>query len=409
MPAALALRCSLFYIDRIYKVGLLNDADSEQLFLNEVIGKGQGFHQHFKDNSAEIMKKCGGLPLAIVRAAMLAQRQPVHEWKRIGLKSLVSSSDENYMLHRLNHSYNDLPNVLKTCMLYLSIFPEYYEIDVERPMRLWIAEGFIIQETDKTLEEKARSYLDQLISRNMVMPLHLTHYGIPKGCTVHPVIHDFIVYKSREENFIATVNDGYQDFASTGTIHRLSLQSSSKKDQNMSQHTSMDLSNVRSIIVVGQASTTPHLTALRLVRVLDLEGCEGMAVCLDGLDRLLHLRYLSLRGTNVRKLPDTIGQLRCLQTLDVRSTNVKELPPSIVMLEKLMHLLCGSAKLPQGISEMKALQTLSCAIITKSSKSIRDLSELVELRELELFCDFTQKNAPGREASHFQSWWIWAS
>ena len=66
--------------------------------MNEVL---KGFHQHFKDNSAEIMKKCGGLPLAIVRAAMLAQHQSVHEWKKIELKSLVSSSDENYMWQRL--------------------------------------------------------------------------------------------------------------------------------------------------------------------------------------------------------------------------------------------------------------------------------------------------------------------
>jgi Leucine-rich repeat (LRR) protein len=95
------------------------------------------------------------------------------------------------------------------------------------------------------------------------------------------------------------------------------------------------------------------LTDLRVLRVLDLEGCEGTAVFLDVLHKLQLLKYLSLRSTNISKLPNTIGQLRYMQTLDVRSTNVKELPPSIVTLEKLMHLLCGSAKLPQGISEMK--------------------------------------------------------
>jgi hypothetical protein len=41
---------------------------------------------------------------------------------------------------------------------------------------------------------------------------------------VHPVIHDFIVYKSIEEKFVALVNDEHQDIANTyGTIRRLSL------------------------------------------------------------------------------------------------------------------------------------------------------------------------------------------
>jgi hypothetical protein len=75
----------------------------------------------------------------------------------------------------------------------------------------------------------------------------------------------------------------------------------------MSQNTSMDLSHVRSIFVIGQASTAPHLTGLKLVRVLDLEGCDGTTVSLDDLHKLQILRYLSLRGTTVSKLPETIG------------------------------------------------------------------------------------------------------
>jgi len=123
---------------------------------------------------------------------------------------------------------------------------------------------------------------------------------------------------------------------------------------------------------------------------LDLEGCDS-SVCLDGLHKLQLLKYLSLRGTDVSELPETIGELSCLQTLDVRSTNVTMLPRSIVSLEKLMHLLCGSAMLPRGIAKIKALQTLSCAIVMNSSYSIiKELSKLKHLRELELFYDFTE-------------------
>ena len=146
-------------------------------------------------------------------------------------------------------------------MLYLSIFPEHYKVDVERLMRLWIAEGFVNNASYRTLEKTALSYLDGLISRNMVLPLHVNHHGIPKCCMVHPVIHDFIVHKSREENFIAVVNDQHQHIANKyHTICRLSLQSSSNKDRNMPPN---NLSHFRSIIVTGPASTAPLLTGLR--------------------------------------------------------------------------------------------------------------------------------------------------
>jgi hypothetical protein len=396
---ALALWCSVGSSNCIYKIGLLSDADSEQLFVNEVFGKGQGFHQHFNSNSAEMsMKKCGGLPLG-VRAATIAQHQSVHEWKRIGLKSLASSSDESYLWQRLNLTYNDLPNFLKTCMLYLSIFPEYHEVDVERLMRLWIAKGFVIQEIYRPMVETARSYLDGLISRNMVLPLHVNHHGIPKYCMVHPVIHDFIVHKSREDKFTAIKNDQHQGIANYGTIRWLSVQSNSKEDQKLAQNSSTDISHLCAIIVFGQASAAPQLIDPTVLRVLDLEGCEDTDIFLEVLHKLQLLKYLNLRGTNVSELPDTIGQLCFLQTLDVRSTNIKKLPPSIVMLKKLMHLLCGSTKLPPGFSEMKELQTLLCVITTESSTSIRDLSELVDLRELELFCDFIQMPQDGKQAT----------
>lgn len=132
-----------------------------------------------------------------------------------------------------------------------------------------------------------------------------------------------------------------------------------------------------------------------MVRVLDLEGCNG-PVCLDGLCKLVLLRYLSLKGTDTSELPPTIGDLRCLETLDVRSTKVEVLPPSIVRLEKLMHLLAGNAKLPGGMDKMKAMRSLSCASTTKSSANVvEEFSKHDNLRELELYYYATE--APGNE------------
>ncbi|XP_062198114.1 disease resistance protein Pik-2-like [Phragmites australis] len=383
----------------VHKVGLLSDADAKELFLKKAFGNGHGCPQHLEDVFAQVMRRCGGLPLAVVsRAGMLAHKQSRNEWERLELDSLCSSHPDGSdgVKQILNLSYNDLAPHLRTCLLYLSIFPENSEVDTERLVRRWIAEGFIAEARGGSTEETARSYLIELIGRNLVQPLDLNRDGVPRRCRVHPVIHDFIVCKSMEENFSTLVDAQHHNApTSNGTVRRMSLQNSIKQDKSVARNEPTDLSHARSVTVFGQGSGAPRLTDLKVVRVLDLEDCSG-PVCLDGLCDLLLLRYLSLRGTGVSELPEQIGELRCLGTLDVRSTQVKELPRSILRLEKLIHLLAGSAKLPDGIAKMKALQTLSSAGTTNSSVNVNEeISELASLRELELFCDLTEMLGSG--------------
>ena len=380
-----------------HKISLLSDNEAKELFLKKAFSSRNDYPQHLEDVFAKVLRRCGGLPLAVVSiATKLAHKQSRDEWEKHGLNLLYNSRPEGLdgLKQILNLSYNDLQPQLKSCLLYLSIFPENSEIETKRLVRRWIAEGFIAGTGSK--EETAISYLNELIGRNLVQPLDLNHDNIPRRCTVHPVIYDFIVCKSMEDNF-ATLTDAQHVPNNNITVRRLSLnlKSNSKEDQPAARNESTDLSHARSVTVFGHASITPHLTDLKVVRVLDLEGCNG-PVCLDGLCKLVLLKYLSLKGTDVSKLPEGIGDLRCLETLDVRSTKVEELPPSIVRLEKILHLLAGSAKLPGGMDKMKAMQSLSCAGTTKSSANIvEEFSKLDNLKELELYYYATE--TPGNE------------
>ena len=132
----------------VHKIDRLSDADAKKLFLKKAFANEHACPQHLEDVFAQIMKRCCGLPLAVVNiASRLAHKQSRDEWEKLGLNSLCSyhSDGSDGLKQILNLSYHDLSPHLRTCLLYLSIFPENFEVDTERLVRRWIAEGFIAE------------------------------------------------------------------------------------------------------------------------------------------------------------------------------------------------------------------------------------------------------------------------
>ncbi|KAK9997024.1 hypothetical protein SO802_021710 [Lithocarpus litseifolius] len=67
--------------------------------------------------------------------------------------------------------YNELPSALKPCFLHLALFPRAYESPKRRLLQLWLAEGFVQLSPDEAsvpIEDKAKIYLEELVSRNMI-------------------------------------------------------------------------------------------------------------------------------------------------------------------------------------------------------------------------------------------------
>ncbi|XP_028098615.1 putative late blight resistance protein homolog R1B-8 [Camellia sinensis] len=152
----------------------------------------------------QIMKKCEGLPLAIVViAGLLAKKKTEEWWKQVsqGVSSYIVS-DPNEYLDTLALSYNHLPRHLKPCFLYLGAFTEDREISVQRLIWLWIAEGFIQKVGQKSLEEVAEDYLMDLIQRNLVIVARKRFDGRIKACRMHDLLRDLCLKKARETNFL---------------------------------------------------------------------------------------------------------------------------------------------------------------------------------------------------------------
>ncbi|CAO2173751.1 unnamed protein product [Urochloa humidicola] len=392
---AVAKACCSSPIDSVFKIPLLNESDSETLFFARTFGSKNDCPSNLMDVSMHILRKCRGLPLAIVNIADGLIDKP-SEWEKYEL-DMQSKLYINGMKEVFDPSYNDIPPHLKTCLLYLTIFPENYEIRRQRLIRRWIAEGFIDEQRGINKEQVATDYFNGLINRNLVQPGQVDYDGNARSCRVHPVMHDFLVCKSMEENFVTLVHPGgLQDHTPyNGAIRWLSVHGKAKENQGREHNESADLSHTRSLSLFGDVSPMPQLKKMEMLRVLDLEDCQSsLDRSLDVLPMLFLLRYLSLRGTDASRLPSAIGALHHLETIDIRRTRIQVLPPSIVQLHKLVYLLAGMISLPRGVGKLKALQTLSYADIKKSDMSaVQELGDLTNLVKLAIFCSQESRNS----------------
>ncbi|RLM70224.1 hypothetical protein C2845_PM17G05700 [Panicum miliaceum] len=196
----------------MYEAQPHGDDDSQRKFFKGLFCSREDCPQDLRKVSSDILKKCGGLPLAIISiAGLLAnRRQTVEVWLNT-LKSISAAVDKDSHIDKMKRilllSYFDLPPHLKSCLLYLSVFPEDYLIDCRELILLWVAERLIPARDSESTEQLGRSYLNYLINRSLVQPVKVGADGATvKECRVHDVILEFIVSKAVENNFVTIWN-----------------------------------------------------------------------------------------------------------------------------------------------------------------------------------------------------------
>nr|ADM65844.1 truncated leaf rust resistance protein Lr10 [Triticum dicoccoides]ADM65845.1 truncated leaf rust resistance protein Lr10 [Triticum dicoccoides]ADM65846.1 truncated leaf rust resistance protein Lr10 [Triticum dicoccoides] len=81
--------------DLVYNIQPLSVADSEKLFLNRVFGHEKEFPPKLKEVSKDILRKCGGLPLAINAISSLLAAEKIEEWDRVGLSNVFAQGEKS--------------------------------------------------------------------------------------------------------------------------------------------------------------------------------------------------------------------------------------------------------------------------------------------------------------------------
>lgn len=85
------------------------------------------------------------------------------------------------MKYILSLSYFDLPLHLRSCLLYLTLFPEDYEIKRKRLVHRWISEGFIRGEDGVDLVELGDMYFHELVNRSLIQPVDIRYNAIKQS------------------------------------------------------------------------------------------------------------------------------------------------------------------------------------------------------------------------------------
>ena len=243
---------------------------------------------------------------------------------------------------RVSHNFASvLPHhMLKTCLLYCSVYPENYPFHMNDLVMRWVAEGFTYK------EDVAKGYLEELCNRGLMLRLYDV-LDMP-NYQMNPMMRNFLRWKSREDNFITCSSDITLAYACR--IHRLCIDDYQVEDGDVEVVDTLlelDWSQIRSLVVFEGAKRYIPFEKLKHVRVLDLQYHQqylefekvrrdyhyvnfefGKALGnhhVKDICGLLRLRHLfGLDGTGINVIAPEIARLHYLETLQIRFTWITE-------------------------------------------------------------------------------------
>jgi hypothetical protein len=149
-------------------------ASRSGLFYTRIFGSEGNFSDPQLDvTSNKMLKKCDGVPLAIITVASLLVGKSKEQWMEVCNSIVFRDRKKNQQVTDtewiLSLSFDDLPAHLRTCLLYLSAFPEDFVIHKGSLIRKWVAEGFVHnKEPGTSLFEVGEEYFNELINRSMI-------------------------------------------------------------------------------------------------------------------------------------------------------------------------------------------------------------------------------------------------
>ncbi|OEL13342.1 putative disease resistance protein RGA1, partial [Dichanthelium oligosanthes] len=219
----------------------------------------------------DIARKLRRSPLAArIVAGQLRQRIDINHWRRTLDRDLLNDT-----LGVLRWSYQQLEEHVRQCFRYCIMFPRRYQLEREKLVHLWMAEGFVESPSGaEDMENIGHDCFDILLSCSFIQPGE--HSIGMQYFTIHDLLHDLL-------------EDWRPDF-------------------NVSRHAGSACYRIEEDFEAGELAnyimsyTTKTMTEkdlelllknLRKLRVVHVY-CEGIKMIPECIGEQKHLRYLGL-------------------------------------------------------------------------------------------------------------------
>ncbi|XP_047947185.1 probable disease resistance protein At1g58602 isoform X2 [Salvia hispanica] len=366
-----------------HEMKALDSDKSWRLFLKTVdkfTSVENKFTKELERKGREMLKKCGGLPLAIIDVGREKAKQRLLgiEWEE-----LFDSIDLCETLKKLEPMYNSLDGQLKSCFLHMSFFKENAITREEKLHHVWAANGVRIGTTPCA----------SLADRSIIEVVHpYPEMFRVKRCRMNPLLHMLSIKKAEEEMDLEILRNNGNNRPLESPRHcvihcgRAKFNHSTNQDK-FSHSTNQDKCLVSLMFHGGgrylDDAGKSYWKSFELLKILDLEDF-GAKTLLESIGTLTELRYLGLRNNYIEEIPHSLGGLKRLEVLDIALNFMVEVPDIIKDMSSLRHLYMSDVIYwkPLEVDALQNLETLTFMSIYSWTYEASNLEKMTSLYKL---------------------------
>ncbi|OEL18501.1 putative disease resistance protein RGA3, partial [Dichanthelium oligosanthes] len=371
----------------------LKDEECWQILREYAFSGWVGGDQHDLESvGRQIASNCQGSPLAAKSLGVLLSdtHGEREQWESIlnEMQILGDDNNTNSILPSLQISYQHLPYHLKQCFAFCSILPLGVEFEKDELVRLWIADGLVKSSGKRRVEMEAGRCFDDLLWRSF---FEISHSFPNLKFRVPSLMLELAQLVSKQESL--TLSPDNSQIADPPEWIRYATILCSKHGPlafDMIYH----YGNLRLLKLCPTMKLPSNqvpsalFSQLTCLRALDLSYTE-LDLMPDSVGYCIHLRYLNLRNTLIKTLPEKVCDLFNLQTLDLRYCYwLMDLPVGMSRLVNMRHLclhldwdrVTAFRSMPSGIDKLLSIQTLSRFVVVSRDGGKCNINELKNLK-----------------------------